>query len=300
MNKTNKDLNNDKSRLLIIGSSGFLGSNLYSLFKNNFDTYGTYFNNNASGLPLLNCDANSNQNLDYLIANLKPSLIINCAGLVNVEHCEIRPEAAWLINTSLAANLALKCIEKNIKFIQISTDHFISQNNLPISENDIVAPLNQYSFTKLAAEDSIKLINPHALIVRTNFIGLSKLSNRSLLSWAYTELKNDHAIYGFDDVFFTPVSIPVLALALKALVQKNASGIYNISSHTKISKYELLVKACNIWNFNYHKIQKSSISESILRAQRPHDLSLNNTKLTMLVGNVIPGLEEMINIASAV
>jgi len=300
MNRTNKDLNNDKSRLLIIGSSGFLGSNLYSSFKNNFDTYGTYFNNNTSGLPLLNCDANSNQNLDDLIANLKPSLIINCAGLVNVEHCEIRPEAAWLINTSLAANLALKCIEKNIKFIQISTDHFISQSNLPISENDIVAPLNQYSFTKLAAEDSIKLINPHALIVRTNFIGLSKLSNRSLLSWAYTELKNDHAIYGFDDVFFTPVSIPVLALALKALVQKNASGIYNISSHTKISKYELLVKACNIWNFDYHKIQKSSISESILRAQRPHDLSLNNTKLTMLVGNVIPGLEEMINIASAV
>ena len=300
MNKTNMDLNNDKSRLLIIGSSGFLGSNLYSLFENNYDIYGTYFNNNTSGLPLLNCDASSNENLDDLISTLKPSLIINCAGLVNVEHCEIRPEAAWLINTSLAANLALKCIEKNIKFIQISTDHFISQSDLPILEKDIVSPLNQYSFTKLAAEDSIKLINPHALIVRTNFIGLSKFSNRSLLSWAYTELKNDHAIYGFDDVFFTPVSIPVLALALKALVQKNANGIYNISSHTKISKYELLVKACDIWNFDYHKIQKSSISESSLRVQRPHDLSLNNTKLTMLLGNVIPSLEEMINIAAAV
>jgi len=286
-----------KPRYLILGASGLLGSRVFENLKDNFETFGTFHNSATNQTEYMQrIDLANSDDVKNLVERIKPSHIVNCAGLTNVEKCELLPEASWKLNAEIPFRLAKLTSELDIRFIHISTDHFASIKNSPRGESDILYGINQYGFTKIMAEKLILRENPKSLILRTNFFGTSDLKRESLLGFAIERIRSGKLIEGFDDVIFSPVGMGQICQFLRSSQITNAIGILNFASNMPLSKYEFMVLVAKVMGMPKAKIARSSINTSSLTAKRPSYLALDSYKLNQELHFALPRIEEMIHL----
>ena len=279
-------------RYLILGGAGLLGSRLLKEFS---DSHGTHHKNSlifASNLHFLEgSDLNS---FNILLKKIKPHVVINCIGLANVDRCEILPERSWQINCSLPVKFAEVCKNNSIKFVQISTDHYLNLSTKKLAEVDRVWPVNQYGFSKLFAEKLVLLVNPNSLIVRTNFFHFNIRNPKTFLDklvWGNSEQK---IVNSFGDVIFTPVSTSYLSLCIQRLVDLNYSGVINISCNEPISKYEFHEAVLRILKINSAFHSPIDVEKLGLAAQRAKYMALDNRVLKSVTNNNPPSIYDMI------
>ena len=285
-----------KPRYLVLGASGMLGSRIFEDLSLSFETFGTF--HNSRGVENMKMRRINLTNIDEvvsLIQRIRPSHIINCIGLTNVEKCELFPEASWKLNSDVPFRLAKITSDLNVKFIHISTDHFASREDLPRSEMDLLYGVNQYGFTKLLGEKLILLENPGSLILRTNFFGTSNINRKSLLSFAMNRIRDGIKIDGFEDVIFSPVGIEQICRFFKSINSEGATGIVNFASDRPLSKYEFMVLVSKALRSPEAEIVRSSILLSSLTTKRPNYLALNPRRLIGELGFSLPSIEEMLD-----
>jgi dTDP-4-dehydrorhamnose reductase len=243
-------------------------------------------------MHLLN--ASNHGDLDSFILDTAPTLVINCLGLTDVEDCEMRPEANWMLNAAIPIRVAKLSKVKNIKFIHISTDHFYSNMNIPRTETDHMAPINQYGYAKFFAEKAILSSNPNALVLRTNFFGHSNAGRRSILDFARATFLRDQVVYGFADVVFSPVGIHEVSRFLTSQNAERATGLLNFSSSRPLSKYEFMVLVARAMGVSESLVLRSEIGSSALKVRRPSYLALDPGRLTHEFSHLMPTIETMI------
>ncbi len=285
-----------KDKLLVLGGSGFLGINFIRYCKN-FDVVLTY----SKAIPTIRANwirfdfsLQSEQALSALIKDVRPSIIVNCIALTDVDQCEQFPEKTKLLNTILPGAIAKIAEEEKIKFVHVSTDHFKSTVDEPRSEDFEVWPVNVYGNSKKVAEDLVRNMNPNALVVRTNFFGFSYRQNNTLLEKILTNMAENKTFNGFSDVFFNPVSVIHLVRAIEHLCSMNSRGLYNIVSSTVISKLDFARLAANAFGFNPELITPSTSSHGLSTVDRPKYLALKSTKYSSTHPPIIPGVKEML------
>ena len=76
----------------------------------------------------------NHEELKTILKKKQIDLLINCAGLSNVEECENNIELAYELNSLLPGNLSKITNELKVKFIHISTDHLYSDTNKMYTE----------------------------------------------------------------------------------------------------------------------------------------------------------------------
>jgi dTDP-4-dehydrorhamnose reductase len=280
-------------KFLVLGSNGLLGSRFGGYLKD-FD--GTFFRTRPRGSGRYHyLDTSQANEFQTLIELVKPDVVINCTGYTNVEECEEFPEECWRINCSSVVQIAEICQINSIKFIHISTDHFINFGSQKMSEDDHVFPSNQYSFAKLSAEKMIGAINPYSLIIRTNFFEININNPRTFLDQLIISIKSGNKISSFIDVEFSPISINQLIISILKLIKIDYCGIVNIGSIKSISKFDfhnLVLSALNI-DTNLHN--SISIDELLHLAKRPKNMALDVRKFERLTSHEIPAIYDMIN-----
>ena len=281
-------------KILMFGASGFLGSNLDYYLRNDFEVIGTRFHHKSDSTEYIVCDATNVVVIESIVDATKPDIIINCSGLANVDNCEKRPEAAVLLNSILAADLAKLTNKRNIRFVHISTDHFESDDLTPRSETDKMWPINQYGYSKLLAEDFVREFNPDAIVIRTNFFGWGSPS-KSLVAWLTDSFETRPEIIGFTDVTFSPVSTEFLSKAIVALCSSEFRGLINVSSTEAITKFDFAKIVAHSLGKSSSLIKAGSIADSNLLTKRPNFLALNNSVLRDLNVTSIPTIGQMVD-----
>lgn len=113
-----------------------------------------------------------------LLAQEKPTFVINCAAYTAVDKAEDEQELCKAINETGAVNLAEACLANGATLIHVSTDFVFEGNEIKLlKEDDIAEPINVYGQTKLDGELALsKLLTQH-FIIRT--------------SWLYSEYANN-------------------------------------------------------------------------------------------------------------
>ena len=127
-------------------------------------------------------------------------------------------------------------------------------------------------------------VNPAALVVRTNFFGWGHATRQSFSDWLIYNLRAGKELPLFDNVFFTPILADVLALAAHELVEKGASGIFNLVGDRRLSKNEFARILADHFSLPEHLLLQRSLDASGLVAARPHDMSLDNRKAREVLG----------------
>lgn len=240
--------------------------------------------------------SNNSIDLKTILKKNQIDILINCSGLTGVEECEEKFTVANQLNGLLPGQLANIASELNIKFIHISTDHLFDGTKKMYTEKDETNPLNNYALTKLLGETKVFQNNNDAIVIRTNFFGNGPNYKSSFSDKIISSLKKNEKISLFDNVYYTPIHINEISEIVDILICSDVSGIFNISSNERITKFEFGLMIAEIHNFNKDLIVPIKIEQKKNLIIRPKDMSLSNKKIKKQTGRNISPLSNQIEL----
>lgn len=146
-------------KVLITGSEGFVGQHLWKeLESNGYEVYGTSLHAPETGLPknVFVCDIESQGQLSSVITKAMAEVIVHLAGQPKPGLSFNIPQKTFIVNTIGTINLleAVRGIENykpKMLVIGTSEEHgIVSPQDLPITENTPLNPINPYAISKVA------------------------------------------------------------------------------------------------------------------------------------------------------
>ena len=228
------------------------------------------------------------------LTQINPAIIVNMVGLTSVDQSQQDMHKALQTNTQTVVNIAkwIRQLNSSCHLIQISTDHLYDGLG-PHSEENVTLT-NNYSVTKYAGEIAAGQVQ--STILRTNFVGRSKVSFReSLTDWVYTSLALGKNVQVLSDVLFSPLSLKTLVKMIKLVIQKKPIGIYNLGSNQGMSKADFDFEFAENLKLPLGLMERIQSSDAtFLKVYRPKDMRMNCLKFEKLFGIKLPTLTEEI------
>ncbi|MDI6721431.1 MAG: SDR family NAD(P)-dependent oxidoreductase [Candidatus Aenigmarchaeota archaeon] len=144
---------------LVTGSTGFIGANLSRfLLKRGTEVHVILRRNSnkwrikdiESQLNIHNADITDAKKIDYIVKNIKPSVVYHTAAYGGFPF---ETDTKKIIKTNIfgTLNLIQSCIKHNIEcFVNTGTSSEYGIKNKPMSEDDLLDPLTIYGSTKAA------------------------------------------------------------------------------------------------------------------------------------------------------
>lgn len=286
-----------RKKILFTGGSGLLALNSALYLRDDFEVYLALHNRiiNLQDVQTCKIDLENEQELEKELIRINPDILINAAGMTNVEECELKPNDAEKINAIVPGILARLSKKLNIFFVHISTDHLFDGTKSFQTEDDSISPLNEYGKSKAKGEQEVIKYNKDALIVRTNFFGWGTSYRQSFSDFIINSLRQEKKITLFSDVYFTPIFIQTLIDLIQVLIKNNRTGIINIVGNERVSKYEFGILIAEIFGLNKNLIEKGLIVNNKSLVQRPKDMSLSNLNVSKISNTYkFPSLNDQI------
>jgi dTDP-4-dehydrorhamnose reductase len=230
-------------KVLVLGASGMIGSTMVRVLldNNGLDVVGTLRSEMAttllpalvaermvSGVDLTNQDC-----MSRLFREIRPSVVVNCAGLTKHVPTGNDPLSALTMNALLPHRLAEYCGMMGARLIHVSTDCVFSGNKGNYSEQDQPDAVDFYGKSKHMGE----VLGQHCLTLRTSTIGREFGTRHGLLEWflAQKECK------GYRRAIFSGLPTVEFARVVRDVVIPNEdlSGLYHVGARP-IDKDSLL------------------------------------------------------------
>ena len=269
-------------KVLITGSTGFLGSNLMNEFSKGKEHTPYAMLRQENGPHVINDPA-----FIKCIKLSKPDAIIHCAALADVERCQSHPNEAAEAHLTGTKNI-VENLDPACRLIHISTDmvyHGLGPHKEEDAERDY-PPDNTYGISKFHAEEIVQRHQNH-LILRVNFFGYQK----GLARWIIDSLESRKDINLYYDMMFSPLHVKTLSKIIRTLTEATNVGTLNLGSSVGASKLwfgEGVAKALDLQNRTIKAAKYSGIP-------RPYDTRMNTTKMGMTLGYV-PNLRDEIQV----
>lgn len=284
-----------EDKILLLGVTGLLGSTLGPHLKS--AGYNIVTHARKKGTADFIFDLDDWDETCKFLEQIQPTIIVNLVGLTSVELCQQQAHAGYLANTRTVENIVqwIKQSTAACHLIQISTDH-VYDGDGPHTEDDVTLT-NNYALTKYAGEIAASQIQ--STILRTNFVGRSKVSHReSLTDWVYTSLKNGKKVEVLADVLFSPLSMKTLVEMLETVIQRKPVGVFNLGSKEGMSKADFDFEFAERLGLSTDSMSRINSSEAIfLDAYRPKDMRMDCSKFEKLFDVTLPTLAEEIIIS---
>lgn len=283
--------------LLISGASGFLGANaLLEAIDAGREVAGVFHETSVA------CEYARTMSVDLaapgaagdMLDAIRPDWVLNCAALADVDQCERDPDLARRINTDLPRALAAACSEAGVRLLHISTDSVFDGRRGNYEETDLPAPVNMYSRTKLEGERAVSEELPDALIVRTNFFGVSPGERTGLADWIIRQLAARHRIAGFTDVVFTPLLANELVRTMFGMMDSGMSGLYHLGGSSRLSKHDFALLLARSLELDDKLVKPAKLADAELGAPRPRNTSLCSSLVEAALGKPMPPVESSI------
>ncbi len=209
----------------------------------------------------------------------RPDVIINCAGVVDVELCEANPELAYRVNALGARNLSIVARKVGAKIVQLSTDDvFDGLSKVPYSEFDDTNPKTVYGRSKRAGENYVKEFTHKHFVVRSNWVyGEGNNFVNNVLAAA----KEGRELPVASDQFGSPTSAKDLARLILHLIKTNEYGTYHVTCQGVCSRYEFAQEILKLAGMETG-LRAVPAAESQLSSARPAYAVLDNFILRII------------------
>ena len=224
------------NKILITGSSGFLGKNLFNFLNNQYDTY---------GLSRNDVDLNDFAATRSYIEKINPSLIIHFAW--NLNRTKLNDFYTQYKNYQITKNLVDICVEKNIKIMCIGSCLEYSPGPQIMKEADQTFPVNLYGFAKKECLSYIQEKYKNYVWIRLFHI-FGKDSN-NVINDTVNSLQNDAKIklskceQNIDYIY-----VKDFLRAVGLIVEKNFTGVINVCNNNKLSLKKTILEIAEALN----------------------------------------------------
>lgn len=166
----------------------------------------------------------------------RPDVVINCAGLSDVQECENNVDEAYRVNAIGVRNVALAANEVNAKVIQISTDDvFDKESRVPYNEFDNVHPRTIYGKSKEAGEKILTQLLNRFVIIRSSWIyGIG----RDFVDEVLRNVGQGKTMEVPNNQYAAPTSAKELAKVIRYFIDNEEYGLYHVVCPGSCSRYE--------------------------------------------------------------
>lgn len=283
----------NKKRVLLIGGSGQLGSDISELFT-----------------PIHELVAPAPDELDLLdYKKLLPSLelfsnidlVINCAAMTNTALCEEKVDEAYAINGYATLEIARFAKKRKIPLIHISTDYvFDGKKGSPYVESDQANPLSVYGKSKELGESLLLKEYPSGIIIRTSSLfGRAGASGKggNFIETIIKRAKEKGEVTVVNDQFMSPThSLDLAALLLKITESSRPlSGIFHFANSGPTTWYLFAKEILKLAKISV-PINPVGLEHFPSVVKRPINSSLDNSKIAKELGIHIPTWEEALSV----
>jgi dTDP-4-dehydrorhamnose reductase len=251
----------EPSRLLVTGSTGYLGR---ELLRRAPDAVGT------GGRAAL--DVRDAAAVERRVRELRPAALIHTAYVLS------GPDA-WATNVDGAANVARAAAAVGARLVHLSTDVVFDGRRGRYREEDAPAPVYDYGRSKAEAERLVAAAHPEAAIVRTSLIyGGAEPSQheRSALEARFPFFVNERR---------SPVQVTDLADALLELAALDHAGPLHVAGADDVDRWTF---ACLI-----RGDERAERAEADGDA-RPLDCTLDSSRARSLLRTRLRGVREVL------
>ena len=132
---------------------------------------GRGFSLQLTGCDLPGLDITQQEQIDRMVAEIRPGLVINAAAYTRVDRAESESAPAFQVNRDGSGNLAHACAKSGIPLIHISTDYvFDGEKGSGYLESDTVSPLGVYGHSKAEGEELVRDRVKEHIILRTSWL----------------------------------------------------------------------------------------------------------------------------------
>ena len=244
-----------KKKLFVIGTGGLTGSKLVEIAKKDFEIFGSYNYRDPKSSIQKNIKLNisNSTKIKEILEEIKPDVVINTAGINNVDYCEKNPDLALKINIQAVKEICQITKKLGIKFVQLSSDSvFDGTKQLPYEEIDETESINYYGETKIKSE-KIVLENPNNVVVRASVLygylphNLAKIESSSKKSinfgqWLVNKLSINEKVRIITDEYSSPIIADDFARSILHIIKYEGNGIFHSAPELQITRYDFSIK----------------------------------------------------------
>jgi len=285
-------------KILITGSSGFIGKNLVDNLLSEYEIVGLSKKGEKSKINRITKDINEITSKDF--KNI--FCVIHLAAITDPKICEDFPDQCITTNVLGTQKILEASRKNNCKVVYASTSHVYGiPKKIPISETASTSPTSIYAGSKLAGEvlceSYHKQFNMDISIVRIFSVYGPKSNNHCVLPSIVKQMKNSNVIKlgninSKRDFIFISDIIDAFKIILK---NTNGFNVYNVGAEKSYSIKEICKKFEKLYG-------KKIIIKNNLEQNRKIDaknIICNSTKLKKLGWKskitLDEGLKKMIN-----
>jgi dTDP-4-dehydrorhamnose reductase len=271
--------------ILLLGKTGQVGHEL----QRSLAPLGTLAAPERAQLDIADPDA-----IRAMMRQVRPDVVVNAAGLTNVDAAEAQPELAMQINATAPGVIAEVAKSIGALLVHYSTSFvFDGGKREPYTEEDRPNPINAYGRSKLAGEQAIQACGGNHIIIRANWTYSSRRTNFVLKMLELARSKTEIKVV--DDQIGAPTwareYADATALMLKTQPHlRERSGIYNLSAGGQCTRHEwaaLIIESAKTLTGapgGWAALARTTTREYAILAPRPLYTVTNNNKIRDMLG----------------
>lgn len=266
------------------GSGGMLGEAFYKQFKNEYILKCTDKDVNEDWLSFLDFRDLAIYKKD--VEEFKPDYLFHLGAYTDLEYCENNVEDTYLTNTISVENAVYIANALDIPLLYISTAGIFDGNKDLYDDWDQPNPLGVYARSKFMGERYVVENANRFLVCRAGWMmGAGPKKDKKFIQKLMKQIKEGKKeLFIVDDKDGTPTFTHDFAKNVKALIEKEYWGLYNMVCGGQTSRLEVAHELLSLLGLSDEikiNVVNSDYFKEIYFAERPPCERLDNRKLKL-------------------
>ena len=261
-------------KILILGSSGILGTSMEDVCKEKEINYSAVSHND---IEITNFKASD-------ILKYGCGVVLNGVGMMGVNFCEEDPFKAFAINSASISKLAKICQENNLLLIQPSTHAVFGGTKATLcDEESIPNPTSIYGISRYASEFIVKsTCDQHYILRFPPLFGRRRNNGTGFIDKLPQLLKDgkDLKVSADNQDSFT-YSKDLSKKIIMLLHEREPCGVYHIANDGFPTYYEFACRMRDLYGLR-NKIEKVSDMGFKSKASKPLNAKMSSIKIPLL------------------
>lgn len=258
---------------MMFGIGGLLGNSLYVRLSSMTAGYRVF----AFDRP--RCNIADVREVGPLMQYVKPTIVFNCAGISDLDVCEVATEAAAAANAGGPRVLAAEARKIGAKIVHFSSPYvFDGKRSIPYSEKCAVNPINSQGRSRWQGELAVASENPDHLIIRPGWL-FGEDGECHVTNWLKkADLHQEVPVW---DETGSPTYVMDLVSATLDLVNRKERGVFHIANSNGASWQTFAREALMLAGL---EDTTKVVPTQSLRMNIPANVTLSHTKYTQKTG----------------
>lgn len=273
-----------KKKIYIAGCGGMLGEAFYTQFKDEFILKCTDKDVNETWLSFMDFRDFTSYKKD--VVEFKPDYLFHLGAYTDLEFCELNPDETYNTNTIAVENAVYLANELDIPLLYISTAGIFDGEKESYDDWDQPNPLGVYARAKYAGERFVIENAKRYLVCRAGWMmGSGPGKDKKFIQKLMKQIKEGKTeLYIVDDKDGTPTYTHDFARNVKALIEKEYWGLYNMVCGGQTSRLEVATEMIRLLKLE-DKVKLTPVGSDFFKetyfAERPPCERLINRKLNI-------------------